>query len=118
MFVCGRPHNCYALFILNIFSRNNPDFHGAIFMFPTSIALLYRHKENIRGGGKLFTSSLNTVCAQKSAVERDGGGLSNASTTHQHPISKLIRGYISFKDDVTDILLLSVSFMITEKQVY
>ncbi len=50
-------------FLYWTFSRNNPYFHGAIFMFPTSIALLWRHEE---GGGKPFTSSL-IMCPETTA---------------------------------------------------
>jgi hypothetical protein len=51
------------------------------------------------------------------AVKRGGGERSNASPfhSHNHPISQLIRDY-SCKDDVTEILLLGISFMhITEE---
>jgi hypothetical protein len=68
------------------------------------------------------------IAVQKLAVKRGGGGRSNASPNHYHPISQLIRRYlnisliddvivilllgVSFKDDVIIILLLAVSFMV------
>ncbi len=61
----------------------------------------------------LLRSSYLKFQPQKSIVERDGDGRSNAfppHTSHKHPISQLIRD-ISLKDDMTVFLPLGVSFM-------
>jgi hypothetical protein len=51
------------------------------------------------------------ISAQKSAVERGGGGRSNASLPPSPPLYfQLIHGYF-IKDDRTIILLIGVSFM-------
>ncbi len=54
---------------------------------------------------KRFTSSYN-ICQEK------GGGVRvTPPPLFQHPISQLIREYFIFRDDVSVILLLGVSFM-------
>jgi hypothetical protein len=58
--------------------------------------------------GKPFTSSLN-ICPEKPALERGGGGRSNASPLFHHPVSLSVD--ISLRDDVSVILLLGVFFM-------
>jgi hypothetical protein len=63
-------------------------------------------EENIRGGGKTFTSAYISL---EACCRKGGGGRSNASIPHHHPISQLIRGY--FNDDVAVILFLGVSLV-------
>jgi hypothetical protein len=72
-------------------------------------------KPNHKTAQKLWYSLYNTHFTL--TPKRDWEGRSNASPSqsHNHPISQLIRDY-SCKDDVTDILLLGISYMhITEE---
>jgi hypothetical protein len=62
---------------------------------------------NIRGGGNPFTSSLNIspeACCRKMGWGSDDSRLAIPL------LPSMIRGYILFKDDVTVLLLLGVSF--------
>jgi hypothetical protein len=63
--------------------------------------------------GKPFTSSLN-ICLE--ACCRTGFRMGGITSTPS-PFSQLLRGYL-FKDDVTVILLLGISFLVEYKPPY
>ncbi len=64
-------------------------------------------KQNIRGGGKTFHVVFKYLFISLLLQ----GVLADQPFSPHHPISRLIRGYFMFQDDVTVILILGVSFM-------
>jgi hypothetical protein len=68
------------------------------------------HEENIRDGGKTVHVVFKYLSRSLLLKGVGAGAVSPPSHPHHQLISQLIR--ISFKDDITIILLLSVSFLV------